>query len=116
MNNIKENLAQLTAGLLFMSETEAPFSVKEVENTDFLAAENATSVELADFFRNATRHSDWHSPEEKQIVSRFQALFNYLESLAARVHKTSPPAAEIYIVIADPSKGYIILQTQVVET
>jgi cbb3-type cytochrome oxidase cytochrome c subunit len=110
-------LQQLTANLLCMSETEAPFEVKICKDVAFLQTENAKETALTDFFRNPTTEKDWHDETEKATVKQFQVLLAYLQSFEQlRTYKTATPAANIYMVIPTAEEIFVVLQTMVVQT
>jgi hypothetical protein len=114
---IVATLQQLTANLLCMSETEAPFELKTCKDIAFLQTENAKEIALTDFFRNSTTAKDWHDETEKATVKQFQVLLAYLQSFEQlRAYKTATPAANIYIIIPSVENFFVVLQTMVVET
>jgi len=77
----------LTDGLLWMSETDAPFEVFHWEGqlsslTDAQLLERThhsldTAIKVVlfdDFFDAATQKQDWFDAEEESIAARYQAL------------------------------------------
>ena len=77
-------LKQASNGLLFLSETDAPFEVinwqtqGELTPAKLLQLRNHppdAPVELRtvdEFFAIATQEEDWHEQEEREMVQRFQ--------------------------------------------
>ena len=136
MNNTNsELLARLkkaSDGLLFMSESDHPFEAFswQPKQKDALTPEKLiqstghsldTPVEVVDidgFFRNATTQQDWHDPEEKERVKKYQALVEALKHNLSdvKVYRFGRRNINVYIVGKTPSGEYAGLSTKVVET
>lgn len=80
-------LQQAAAGLLYRTETDAPFefvlypkgtqrpSSDDVRAVSGLGSEAPVrEVTIADFFDQPAREQDWHGPNEKQVVQRYRRL------------------------------------------
>ncbi len=123
-------LAQAAAGLLFMSETDAPFTPVqwpgEVELTDEalcrLTAHDAITpvetVRLEDFFRAATTEARGKSAEQLASVRRYQTLLLWLQTnLAdARVYRLGRISMDVYVIGRSANGQWLGLTTRVVET
>lgn len=124
-------LQQASDGLLFLSETDAPFEtlfwpdISVAELTPARVAElasaprgvSAEAVTVKVFFRNATRAESWHNAEEAAEVGRFKALAKAIETtlIDARVYRIGETRIDCYIV-GGIEGGCGGLKTQVVET
>ena len=90
-DSIATQLQQAFKGLLFLSETDAPFEVihwpaqGELTPTKLLQLTGHppdAPVELRtvdDFFAIATQEEDWHDQDEQEMVQRFQNLVSVLK-------------------------------------
>ncbi|HEY0607773.1 MAG TPA: nuclease A inhibitor family protein [Herpetosiphonaceae bacterium] len=131
MTALTDEIAGVSEGLLFPSETDAPIHpfVWE-ESTPFSIAalrkakgyDDSTPIaklDVDEFFGPATRAYDWHGPEERERVRRFQAL---LETLKARLsdvaaYKVGASGTIDVFVVGRAEDGTIAgVTTQVVET
>lgn len=124
-------LRQASEGLLFPSETDAPFEVffwddeKAAELTpDTIAALAGASsgtpvktAKLETFFRPAVKEEDWHNEEEKAEVERFKALLKTIKDhlKGVKVFRVGDTKIDVFIV-GQVIGGYAGLKTQVVET
>jgi Nuclease A inhibitor-like protein len=123
-------LKQISEGLLMMSESEEGFEVFTWEVTGAITSEMVlqqtnhcpdTLVEIVtvdDFFRVATTPEDWHGDEEKEMVTRFQALVQTIKSnlINATVYRLGRIEIDVYIVGQTLSGNIAGLSTKVVET
>jgi hypothetical protein len=135
MDSIAEQLNHLrkaSDGLQFMSESEAPFEVFlwESKDTPVLNSEailqktgrsSDTAVEVVDpdsFFAVATTEQDWHSPEERETVKKFQNLVETLKTTLSdmKVYRLGRRNIDAYIIGRTPTGDYAGLSTRVVET
>jgi hypothetical protein len=135
MNNTdSEELVQLKKaadGLLCMSESEAPFEPfhwaedNSPLNTETILKKTGhpldTPVEVADlssFFEVATTEQEWHEPEERETVKKFQALVETLHNHLCdlKVYRLGKRNIDIYVIGQTPSGDYAGLSTKVVET
>ncbi len=127
---IAAKLKQASEGLLFLSETDAPFEVihwpaqGELTSAKLLQLTNHppdAPVELRtvdDFFAIATLEEDWHDEEEREIVQRFQHLVSVLNQNLSniQVYRVGSIEIDAYIVGVTPSGNWMGLSTQLVET
>lgn len=130
--SIKDQLQKASEGLLFMSESEAPFEVFLWESKDnsVLDAEaivqktnhpQDTPVEVVDidsFFKVATTEQEWQEPEERETVKKFQTLVETLKHNLSdlKVYRLGHRNIDVYIVGKTPTCDYAGLFTKVVET
>lgn len=129
-NDATQALAEASQGLLFPSETDAPFEVfawsgaqGKPDKARVLAqaglppdtAVRAKGLEI--FFRDVTTEQDWHNDKEKAEVQRFKQLVQTLkESLAdIKVFEAGKPESDVYVV-GRAETGWVGLKTKVVET
>jgi hypothetical protein len=123
-------LKQASNGLLFGSETDAPFEVVswyaqgELTPAKLLQLTNYppnTSVELRtvdDFFAIATAEEDWHDQEERETVKRFQNLVSVLKQNLSQlqVYRVGNTNIDAYIVGVTDGGEWGGLSTKMVET
>ena len=124
------DLEAATAGLLFTSETDAPFAIVDAPGVSTLDDEQARklagrpstdpveTVSVEYFFRNAVLDQDWHSPAEKAAAKRSRELVSLIESAipGARVFRVGARRISVLIVGTGPGGGVLGLSTTVVET
>jgi hypothetical protein len=123
-------LKKASEGLLFPSETDAPFEVvawtgeqgkpdkARVLEPAGVGPETPVKVKRLDgFFKDATKEEVWHDPQEKAEVQRFQQLVRTLkETLAdAKVFLVGKKENDAYIV-GRVDSGWAGLKTRVVQT
>jgi hypothetical protein len=126
-------LKQLTAGLLFQSESDypvVPFTLpdngKQTPSVNDLTALLKTrasggpvkEMDFEQFFSNATQVQEWQGPEELETVKRFQALVKTLkENLGEiKVYQVGEIAVDVYVVGRTASGDWAGVSTKVVET
>lgn len=128
---ILDELAQATEGLLFMSESDYPFEtfrldgVGEEHPQERLRelggeAEDAPveTKSLEQFFRASMSEPDWKNEEGRALARRFQNLVRvFKENLAdARVYKVGSVNVAAYVVGRSASGSWLGVSTRVVET
>src|SRR4051812_5621276 len=97
-NSVLQALKKASAGLVFPSETDAPFEAfawegeegkpdkaRVLERAGSPANKPVTAKSLDAFFADATREEDWHNQEEKEQVARFRQLVQALKDSLADV-------------------------------
>lgn len=130
--SLQDQLQKATEGLLFMSESEAPLEpfTWESEGGSALNAQTIlqktkhpkeTPVDVVDvdcFFEVATKEQDWHFPEEREMVKKFQALVETLKTNLSdlTVYRVGKRSIDVYIVGKTPTQEYVGLSTKVIET
>jgi hypothetical protein len=131
-NSVVDALKQASRGLLFRSETDAPFEVISWEAEqgnpdkarvlDLAGAAPGTPVKakgLDSFFKDATKAEQWHDDQEKAEVQRFQQLVQTLKDHLADVKVFlvgDGSESDAYIVGRAESGGWAGLKTKVGQT
>ena len=125
-----EALKKASAGLLFPSETDAPFEPFEwageqgkpdkarVLELAGLPASTQVKVKGLDaFFKDATREEAWHDDEEKAEVQRFKQVVQTLKETLSdvKVFLAGRGEADAFIV-GRAGDGWAGLKTKVVQT
>ncbi|MEG4584679.1 nuclease A inhibitor family protein [Microcoleus sp. MOSTC5] len=129
-DSITDQLNQASEGLLFPSETDAPFEVvswptqEELTQTKLLELTGHppdAPVEMRtvdEFFAIATSEEAWHDEEERETAKRFQNLVNFLKQNLSQlqVYRVGSVEIDAYIVGVTQNGDWAGLSTQVVET
>lgn len=124
-------LERAAVGLLFPSETDAPFTAffwpdaeagvptpaRVIELAGLSSDQPIKSVKLETFFRAAIKEEDWHNDEEKAETLRFQELVKTTKDTLrhVKVFRVGETKIDVYIV-GVVENGYAGLRTQLVET
>ncbi|MEG4218842.1 nuclease A inhibitor family protein [Microcoleus sp. Pol14C6] len=128
-DSIPTQLKQASEGLLFGSETDAPFKViswpiqEELTPAKLLQLTNHPPdapleiVSVEEFFDVANAEEDWHDEEERETVQRFQNLVSILKQNLSQlqVYRVGSVDIDAYIVGVTPG-GLAGLSTKLVET
>jgi hypothetical protein len=127
MHTDLQQLSTAAAGLLYMSETDAPFEAFEIPASSHTIAENirlmmaSAPVEIQDvnyFFRNQVRLDEGASDADRERSEQFKRLLLKIRQLLpdAQVYRSGTTRIEAFIAgtFADGSRGG--LRTIVVET
>lgn len=123
-------LKQASEGLLFLSETDAPFELinwpaqgeltptKLLQLTQHPPDAPVEMLAVDEFFAIATSSEDWHDEEERDTVQRFQNLVSVLKQNLSniQVYRVGRITIDAYIVGVTPSGDWMGLSTQLVET
>jgi hypothetical protein len=125
-----EALKKASAGLLFPSETDAPFEPVEWPSEQG-KPDKARVLELAGlppdttvktksldaFFKDATQEEAWHDDQEKAEVQRFKQLVRAIKDNLSdvKVFLAGGAEADAYIV-GRTEAGWAGLKTKVVQT
>lgn len=129
-NKTLEELKTITTGLIYISETDAPFEVTSLGPVSSVTAQTvaqsfhldvsapATETNLAAFFDRLTTVQDWHSDEQKQRVIRFRLLRETVETLLRnpKVFRIGEIQIDIFIVGESSDGDCIVIRTRAVET
>lgn len=126
---ILAQLASASAGLLFPSETDAPFAPfalppgADIPSALAQAAgrpgEPQSTQALDAFFRPAVTPRDWHGPEERRTLRQFQHLLEAIRATLpdATVYRVGESGTiDIFILGKADDAAHVGLQTQVVQT
>lgn len=127
---VVDALKKASQGLLFQSETDAPFEAFEWDGEEG-KPDKAKVLELAGlppntpvktkgldaFFKDATQEQEWMDDAEKAEVQKFRQLVQTLkESLAdVKVFQAGRVESDVYIV-GRVESGWAGLKTKVVQT
>ena len=128
--SIATQLKQASKGLLFLSETDAPFEVinwqtqgkltpaKLLQLTDHPPDTLVEVVSVDQFFAIATAEEDWHDEEERETVQRFQKLVSTLKQnlLQLQVYRVGDRSIDVYIVGVTDGGDWAGLATKLVES
>jgi hypothetical protein len=128
---VVEALKTASAGLLYQSETDAPFEVvlwegeqgkpdkaRVLELAGLPPSTPAKTKGLDSFFKDAVKQESWHDNEEKAEVQRFKQLVETLKENLSDVKVFlvgGGPESEVFIVGRTES-GWVGLKTKVVQT
>ncbi|MDF0556425.1 nuclease A inhibitor family protein [Kamptonema sp. UHCC 0994] len=128
---ITAQLTQASEGLLFLSESDAPFEVVrwKAEGQPLTPAQllqltghppNAPVqvVDIDKFFAIATQEENWHDDEEKETVQRFRQLVSVLKQNLSQIQvwKVGDRDIDAYIIGVTPAGDWAGLVTKLVET
>ena len=127
---ITAQLSSAAQGLLFLSETDAPFEVvhwsaqgkltpaQVLQLTDHPPDAPIEVVSIDEFFAIATAKEDWHDQDEQETVQRFQNLVSTLKQNLSQlqVYRVGSVNIDAYIVGVTDSGDYAGLATKLVET
>lgn len=124
-------LKEATAGLLWMSEIDAPLEVihwppalpdltteRLLELTDHPLTTPVERIAIDDFFAGATEEQAWFGEEERAIAQRYQDLVAMLKQSLSHLqgYRVGEVNIDIYIVGQTESGDWVGLATQAVET
>lgn len=129
---VLKSLEAASKGLLFISETDAPFAPVNAPDKKFAALDDAAvralaghpagdpveTISVDTLFRNAVQDQPWHTPQEAQTVKKYRALVKHLhEKLPdAKVYRVGRVEIDVLILGTGPGGGALGLRTKVVET
>jgi len=129
-HSIATQLQKASQGLLFLSETDAPFEVINwqtqgeltpailLQLTEHPPDAPVEVVSVDQFFAIATAEEDWHDEEERETVQRFQKLVSTLKQnlLQLQVYRVGDRSIDVYIVGVTDGGDWAGLATKLVET
>ncbi len=122
-------LKSASEGLLWLSESDYPFTTIYWENVDDIEAKllevtdctPKTTIEIREldsFFKKATEEKDWYNSEEMAECKRYQALVNLLKTHLTdiKVYRVGSCEVNCYILGKTASGAIAGLSTISVET
>lgn len=124
-------LKSASKGLLYPSETDAPFTTFQWKRTDgeltpvllrrLTKREDDAPVDeitLTTFFQDLTKEEDWHGKPEQADVKKFRNLQQAIKDHLAdvRVFRVGETQIDIYIVGMTSEGSWAGLKTRAVET
>ena len=129
-DSIADQLQKASEGLLFLSETDAPFAVitwptqgelnqvKLLQLTEHPPDVLVEIVSVDEFFDTPTAEEDWHDEEEGETAKRFQNLVSILKQNLSQlqVYRVGSIEIDVYIIGMTPGGGLAGLSTKLVET
>ena len=125
-----EELERAIAGLLFMSESDYPFSAfvwkgNRLITEDYLREQAGSAKDapvktqsVDEFFRAAVSEPDWKGEEELALAKRYQTLVRWLkENLQdPKVYRIGEIDIPVYVLGRSPEGNWIGISTRVIET
>ncbi|MEG4350161.1 nuclease A inhibitor family protein [Microcoleus sp. LAD1_D3] len=129
-DSIATQLQQASKGLLFLSESDAPFEIihwpaqgeltpaKLLQLTGHPPDASVEVVTVDKFFATPTAEEDWHDQEERETAKRFQNLVSILKQNLSQlqVYRVGSIEIDVYIVGMTPAGDWAGLSTKLVET
>ena len=129
-DSIADQFQQASKGLLFLSESDAPFEVihwpaqgeltppKLLQLTGHPPDAPVELRTVDDFFAIATQEEDWHDQDERETVQRFHNLVSILKQNLSQlqVYRVGSTDIEAYIVGVTDGGEWAGLSTKLVET
>src|SRR5262249_32106142 len=129
-NSVVEALKKASQGLLFRSETDAPFEASVWEGQEGkpdkarvlqvagLPPDTPVKTKSLDaFFKDATKEESWHDDQEKQEVQRFKELVRVLKANLSDLKVFLAGGAESdAFIVGRTGSGWAGLRTRVVQT
>lgn len=123
-------LQEATAGLLWMSEIDAPLEVlhwpsileltqeRLLELTNHPLTTPVKGVTVEDFFAGATEEHAWFGEEERAIAQRYRDVVALLKQSLHHLqgYRVGEVRIDLYIVGQTAASDWIGLATQAVET
>jgi hypothetical protein len=128
---VVDALKKASKGLLFRSETDAPFEAFEwpgeqgkpdkarvLELVGGSPARQVKTKSLDAFFKDATEEQDWMNEEEKAEVQRFKQLVQTLKETLAdvKVFLAGERTESDAYIVGRTESGWAGLKTKVVQT
>ncbi len=128
-STLLETLQQASAGLLYSSESDYPFTVfswqieastpeQILTQTEHSKNTPIQTVDFDKFFAPVTQEKDWYGPEEKAAVTKYLQLVKTLKGSLRdiQVYRIGKTELDVYI-LGQTSTGTLAgLSTKVVET
>jgi glucose dehydrogenase len=130
IESIATKLKQASEGLLFLSETDAPFEIihwqaqgkltpaQVLQLTNHSPDAPIQVLSVDEFFAIATAEEDWHDQDERETVQRFQNLVSILKQNLSQlqVYRVGDRSIDAYIVGVTDGGDWTGLSTKLVET
>jgi thymidylate kinase len=128
--NIKLQLTKLISDLYFMSESEYPFTIEELQEKDFSQIEkNILSkyepqsklirIETTDFFKRIINNFETSEDElSKSFAKKYKELYQFIiqECTSSKVFKCGKIEVGIFIILEFKNESFTLLKTISVET
>jgi AICAR transformylase/IMP cyclohydrolase PurH len=128
--NIKLQLTSLISGLYFMSESEYPFTIEEVNEMDINQIEmhilsnynpdaTISRFETKAFFEKIIHNLECSGEELSQsFAKKYKDLYEFIikSSISSTVLKCGKIEVGVYIVLELKTRAYVLLKTISIET
>jgi hypothetical protein len=128
--NIKLQLTSLISDLYFMSESEYPFTIEEVKETNINQIENyilsnhdgsdlISRFETADFFEKIIRNFELADDDISQsFAKKYKDLYEFIIDTckSSSVLKCGKIEVGVYIILELKNGSFVLLETISVET
>jgi hypothetical protein len=122
--NLRAEIEKSTAGLTYISETDAAVEPYAGGKADVVEIEHITTATRheemlpRDFFSRLTADRDWYGAAQKEIAKRYASLEKLLEENLRdlKVFKVGRIQIDIYVVGLDADNDLIGIKTKAVET
>jgi hypothetical protein len=128
--DLAREIEQLSAGLVYISETDAPiipFTGGKAEEVTvesirpigkFAPGERAETRSFDDFFARLTRDEEWHNENDRVRVHRFKALEELLRNNLRdlKVFRIGSVRIDVYVAGLDRNGNLAGIKTKAVET
>ena len=129
-NDIENQLRAAIKGLLYTSETDAPFEIVHWRNGGESMDEKKVlllsghkpndaveTMSIEEFFKDLTTNQSWYGAEEKAAAKKYVQLKSILEQLKnPQVFKLDSIRIDIYIIGQDAKGDWVGVKTKAVET
>lgn len=129
-NDTESQLRAAIKGLLYTSETDAPFEIvhwrnggenldekKALQLSGHKSNDDVETMSIEDFFQDLTTNQSWYGAEEKAAAKKYAQLESIFEQLQApQVFKIGSIRIDIYIIAQAPNRDWIGVKTKAVET
>lgn len=119
MTEAQKALRKAARGLLFISESDSRLQVVRLTDEQFAELRLPPGFAVSEALAPMTTPQDWHGPEEKETVARFQALESQIRTSltdATAYRSGDGPDITLWILGKDTEGGYTGLRTRLTET
>lgn len=130
--SVVQKLKGLTENLLFQSEGEYPFEIfvwQELAQDPSISEENLfsktghtpgtqiTSTEIDSFFHRSVQEQDWYGDAEKNAVTKFQELLEFLKNNLENIKVLKVGEFEMdTFILGQLGNDTVGLKTKVIQT
>lgn len=129
-SKIKAEIRKICKGLFYISETDAPVDLFDLEDLPkqerkdlqekFEATERSDErhVTIDDFFQRLAAEKDWHTPAQKASAKKYRRLWKIFsdELSDPKVYRVGAIRIDIYVVGFAEDGAMIGIRTRAVET
>lgn len=129
-SKIKAEIRKICKGLFYISETDAPVDLFDLEDLPkqerkelqekFEAAERSDDrqVTIDDFFQRPAAEKEWHTPSQKTAAKKYRKLWKIFsdELSEPNVYRVGAIRIDIYVVGKTEDGSMIGIRTRAVET